>query len=93
MVLRSAGWVWPVARALASHPSLWPTALVQFLRLTPPGWWRRWPPVPGPDPDYLAFRARTAYGDPAHPPEPADVVAWLAWCRDQGRAGEGRRRS
>jgi hypothetical protein len=29
----------------------------------------------------MRFRARTAYGDPDHRPEPADVVAWLEWCR------------
>lgn len=78
-------WARPVVKAVAVRPDLWSTAITQAVRLARPGWWRRWPPVPVPDPEYLRFRARTAYGDPAHPPEPADVVAWLAWCRDRRR--------
>ncbi len=67
--------------AVAARPHLWPTAAVQVRRLARPGWWHCWPPVPIPDAEWLRFRARTAYGDPDHPPEPADVVAWLEWCR------------
>jgi hypothetical protein len=67
--------------ALVRRPDLWSTALRQLLRLAPSGWWRRWPPVPRPDPSYLGFRLETAYGDPARAPEPTDVVAYLAWCR------------
>jgi hypothetical protein len=67
--------------AVAAQPRLWPTALAQARRLAAPGWWRRWPPLPLPDPEYVRFRARTAYGDPDHPFEPSDVVAWLEWCR------------
>ena len=44
------------AGAVARHPSLWPTALRQLRRLTPPGWWRRRPFLPVPSGDYLAFR-------------------------------------
>ncbi|MDQ6798318.1 MAG: hypothetical protein M3011_09940 [Actinomycetota bacterium] len=69
--------------AVAGRPRLWPVAAVQVRRLARPGWWRRWPPVPTPDPNWLQFRARTAYGDPHHRPEPADVVAWLEWCRHE----------
>ena len=75
------GWGAVVA-AVATRPRLWPTALVQVRRLARPGWWRRWPPLPLPDPRWLRFRARTAYGDPDRRPDPADVVAWLEWCRD-----------
>ena len=77
--MRSVKWL--VVAAVAARPRLWPTALTQALRLARPGWWRRWPPVPVPDPDWLRFRARTQYGDGDHPLEPADVVAWLQWCR------------
>ena len=80
------GWVGPVVRAIAVRPGLWGTALSQVVRLARPGWWRRWPPLPAPDRAYLEFRARTAYGDPGRPPDAADVVAWLGWCRDQRRA-------
>lgn len=69
------------ALALARRPGLWPTAVVQAWRLAAPGWWRRWPPVPRPDPAYLRFRLQTAYGDGTGEPRPEDVVAYLAWCR------------
>jgi hypothetical protein len=69
------------AVALTRHPSLWPTAVVQLLVLARPGWWKRWPPLPEPDPEYLRFRLQTAYGDPTREPEPDDVVAYLKWCR------------
>ena len=74
-----------VARALLRRPDLWGAALAQGARLAPPGWWRRWPPLPLPDPAYLRFRLQTAYGDPEQPPAPEDVVAWLEWCRDLRR--------
>jgi hypothetical protein len=75
----------PVVAAVAARPLLWPTALVQVRRLARRRWWRRWPPLPLPDPAWLAFRLQTAYGDPAHIPEPDDVVAWLKWCRSWER--------
>jgi hypothetical protein len=67
--------------AVAPHPRLWSTALVAGAALVPRRWWRRWPPLPRPDPSYLRFRMQTFYGDPAHRPEPQDVVAWLEWCQ------------
>ena len=73
-MLRAAG-------ALLAHPALWWTAVAQIAVLAAPGWWRRWPPLPLPDAAYLRFRMQTAYGDPGHEPEPADVVTYLRWCR------------
>lgn len=78
-------WLWRVAGAVATHPRLWVTAVVQARRLARPGWWRDWPPLPLPDPEWMAFRLRTAYGDPHRAPEPDDVVAWLRWCRQMER--------
>jgi hypothetical protein len=75
------GWVGAAARAVAGRPRLWPVAAMVAWRLAGPGWWRRWPPVPRPDPAYLRFRLQTAYGDPSARPVPADVVAYLEWCR------------
>jgi len=63
------------------RPSLWVAAVAQAGALASPGWWRRWPPLPRPDPAYLRFRFQTAFGDPAHQPEPDEVVAYLEWCR------------
>ena len=71
--------------AVLPRPWLWPTAVGQLLRLAAPGWWRRRPYLPLPDPDYLAFRLQTMYGDPAHEPEPGDLVAYLEWCRSYRR--------
>jgi non-ribosomal peptide synthetase component F len=66
-----------VILAVVIRPWLWRSALA----LAPPGWWRRRPFLPLPDPDYAAFRLQTMYGDAGHAPEPADVVTYLDWCR------------
>lgn len=79
---RRPWWRWARAGvAVAGRPGLWATGARQALRLAPAGWWRRWPPVPRPDPDYLRFRLETFSGDPERPPEPGEVVSYLAWCR------------
>ncbi|CAN5239294.1 hypothetical protein BH18ACT4_BH18ACT4_13970 [soil metagenome] len=70
-----------VAVAVLRRPSLWGTAIRQVRRLAPTGWWRPRPHLPVPDGDYLRFRLQTQYGDPDHGPEPADVIAYLEWCR------------
>lgn len=81
----ATGWrraVGPVLMAVAVRPWLWPVAAVTVLRLARPGWWHRWPPLPGPDPDYWRFRMETAYGGSGEVrPAPPDVVAYLRWCR------------
>lgn len=74
-------WWFDAGRALLGHPTLWGTAVRQVFVLAPPGWWRRAPFLPRPDPAYLRFRLVTAYGDPARDPEPADVLTYLHWCR------------
>jgi hypothetical protein len=76
-------WVAGALVAVARHPSLWWVAVRQARRLAAPGWWRRPPFLPLPDRDYLRFRMVTQYGDPEHPPEPDDLVAYLRWCRDE----------
>jgi hypothetical protein len=67
--------------AVLGHPSLWPIGARQLIALARPGWWRRWPPLPVPDPVYLRFRLLTAYGDPDRDPDAADLIAYLKWCR------------
>lgn len=75
-------WAVAAARAVARHPTLWPTAVRQALVLAAPGWWRRRPYLPLPAPDYLRFRLQTAYGGAGdRAPDPADVVTYLHWCR------------
>ena len=73
-------WVLGAALAVAVRPWLWGIALATAARLARPGWWRHWPPVPPPPEGYWHFRLETAYGVDA-PPEPADVVSYLQWCR------------
>lgn len=67
-------------RVLA-RPDLWWIAIVQVFRLAAPGWWKRWPPLPVADRNYLRFRLQTQYGDADRIPEPDDVVSYLEWCR------------
>ena len=71
----------PVVVAVAKSPPLWVTALRQVARLAPPGWWRRWPLLPLPDPGYLRFRLQTMYGGEGRSPAAADVLAYLWWCK------------
>ncbi|MCC5952502.1 MAG: hypothetical protein JJU45_10460 [Acidimicrobiia bacterium] len=79
---RGRGWGAVVA-AVALRPTLWPTALRQAVVLAEPGWWRRAPHIPRPDPAYLRFRQVTAYGGTGDDGAPAaeDVVTYLRWCR------------
>lgn len=82
--MNHAGWWVAAAGAVVRRPGLWPTAVTQLLRLAAPGWWRRRPFLPVPDPDYLRFRLETQYGSDREP-EPGDVVVYLRWCRDLPR--------
>jgi hypothetical protein len=63
------------------RPRLWPVVARQIWRLRATGWWRRPPFLPLPGRGYLRFRLQTAYGDPSQGAEPADIVAYLEWCR------------
>ena len=81
----SPRWWAGVVRRLVRRPDLWGTAVSTGLRLAAPGWWRRWPPLPAPAPDYARFRLVTAYGEAAAAPPPDDVVTYLTWVREQRR--------
>jgi hypothetical protein len=71
---------------LAVHPALWATATSQLFTLARPRWWARWPPLPVPDEEYLRFRLVTMYGGRGdHPPEPAELIEYLKWCRRMQR--------
>lgn len=74
--------------AVALRPRLWATAVIELFLLARPRWWRRWPPIPAPDPAYLRFRMHTAYGDGSPPADPSgDIVDYLDWCRRMRRIG------
>ena len=74
--------VWGVLR----RPTLWGTAIVQLLRLSPTGWWRRWPFLPRPSAEYLDFRYVTQYGgthgQPLSPIRSEDVLDYRRWCKE-----------
>jgi hypothetical protein len=71
-----------VVLAVLGRPRLWSLALFAVLRLARPGWWRRWPLLPLPAPEYWRFRLITAYGgDGVGTPSAQDTVAFLRWCR------------
>lgn len=72
-----------VVMAVALRPWLWPAAFSQVWRQARPGWWHRWPPVPGPDQALWRFRMETAYGGAGDAdPDSGDVRSFLRWCRD-----------
>lgn len=70
-----------VGAAVARRPGLWRTAVRQWRRTTPQGWWRHRPHLPVPSGDYLRFRLVTQYGDEKHDIAPADVLDYLTWCK------------
>lgn len=70
-----------LAGALIRRPALWPAAL----KLVPPRWWRRWPPLPVPSPEYLRFRMETMYGNDGRL-DPEELIRYLEWCRRMGRS-------
>jgi hypothetical protein len=76
------GWWLRAVGAVIRRPSLWATAVATAFRLARPGWWRRPPFVPVPDPAYLHFRLETMYGSTLERADPADLVAFLRWCRE-----------
>jgi hypothetical protein len=69
--------------AVLRRPRLWVAAVRGGSRLAPTGWYRRPPFLPLPSPGYLGFRLETMYGSADRPADPADLVRWLGWCRDQ----------
>lgn len=77
--------------ALAGHPSLWPTAALQALRMAPRRWWARPPLLPLPSRAYWRFRMETQYGDPAQRPDADDLLTYLRWCRECNRGTPGLR--
>ena len=71
--------------AILATPGLWRSALRQWRRTTPPGWWHRRPFLPVPPVEYLRFRMVTQYGDAPRQVAAADVLNYLAWCKRQDR--------
>ena len=66
---------------LARRPWLWTTAVAQWVALTGPRWWARWPPLPRPARGYMTFRLQAMYGSSSPTIDAAELVAYLEWCR------------
>ncbi len=73
-----SGW-FNAALAVAIRPGLWIEGLRFLGAMAEPGWWRRPPFFPVPEPGYLRWRIATAYGSEDHPVRPHDLVAVLRW--------------
>jgi hypothetical protein len=48
-------------------------------------WYRRWPFLPLPPADYLAWRLHTAFGDGARVPSAQEVEVYLRWAQRVGK--------
>jgi len=72
--------------SVLARPWLWPTAVRQLVRVARPGWWRRAPFFPVPEPNYVRFRLDTAYGSDAEP-RGEHLVSYLEWCRRERARG------
>lgn len=71
-----------VGLSVLCRPWLWGTGLRVVVLLAPRQWWRRWPFMPLPDREYLAFRIQTQYGGAGtNTFEPSDVLKYLRWLR------------
>jgi len=46
------------------------------------GWWRNFPFLPLPDPEYMRWRMYTAYGDERAVPSVEEVIGFARWRRE-----------
>ena len=69
-------------RVALRHPVLAVEALRVALATTKPGWFRKSPFLPRPEPTYRDWRLTTAYGSRNTQPSASDVVDYLRWRRN-----------
>jgi len=77
---------WPrVLTALTLRALLWPPLALDLLTLCwafrRRNWWRRFPPLPLPDREYLDWRLHTAYGEEREVPPVEDIIRFARWRR------------
>ena len=68
-------------RVAVRHPSLAWEAVRLAAATAAPGWFRKAPFVPRPEPGYLGWRMLTAYGRPDAIPTEREVEEFLRWRR------------
>ena len=73
------------ARVVVRHPGLAWEALRLAVATAPPGWFRKPPFAPLPEPEYRDWRLATAYGSPGGTPTEREVEEFLRWRRDLRR--------
>lgn len=69
-----------------SHPLLAAEAVRFALATSAPGWFRKPPFLPVPEPEYRDWRLITAYGRTGHLPSPVEVEDFLRWRRSIRRS-------
>lgn len=74
-------------RVAVRHPSLAWEAIRLAAATAAPGWFRKAPFVPRPEPRYLDWRMLTAYGRPDAAPTEREVEEFLRWRRTLRRPG------
>lgn len=81
-----------VVLAVLARPSLWPATLRAAWRFRSRNWYGRFPFLPLPAPEYLAWRLHTAYGSGERQPEAMEVIRYVRWT-DWMTRGTGKERS
>ena len=67
------------------HPVLAAEAIRLALATAAPGWMRKMPYLPRPEPHYRDWRLATAYGRSDSLPSPREMVDYLRWRRSLRR--------
>jgi hypothetical protein len=70
--------------AVVTRPAAW-WALPRLARLARPGWWRRPPFLPRPDPTLWAWRSQVVYGRTDHLPTREELAGYVDWLGRFGR--------
>lgn len=76
---------WSLLLAVGRRPELWGEGLRALFAFASRKWWKRPPFLPRPDEPYVSWRSATAYGSADNAMDPADLVAYLQWRRQQHR--------
>ncbi len=79
-------WSWALTRHVLRHPGDAVVLARAGWRLRRNQWWRHFPFLPLPGPDYWSFRLVTAEGAPRLP-DPVAMVAAAKWSLAQGARG------
>lgn len=71
--------------AVGRRPELWGEGVRALIAVAPRHWWKKPPYMPRPDDAYMSWRTATAQGSADAGIQPAELVAYLRWRRQQHR--------